>query len=662
LFDDETGTFNVVTNHVGRLSVWPMMRENAPGWRQEGFSGSHRDCLEHIDVAGQQLDAGSTARPVDYVSIPETFALMARAQPDSAAIVDAEESWTFERLLAEVATIAAGLTARGLGRGAKVGVLLSRSNWFPAAALGVMTAGIVVVPLDGSEPVARLQTIVAEADLAVILVDGSTATLGAELGDAIRVDGFRPDLEHRPDRATEAAQAWPDPGQAAYIIFTSGSTGTPKGVVVSHLAFANLLAAHQGRHHARAREMAGRNLRVAHTTSVSFDLSWDAFAWMLSGHTVYMVSDPVRRNIPALVEYLATSRIDVMECTPSQLEQMVTAGYLAPGAHQPTLIAVGGESVSQELWSFLREAAPAAYNFYGPTEFTVDALVSEIVGSRPVIGHPQDNCYVRILDRNGFVVPTGEPGEIYLGGPQLAIGYLNAPALTAERFVPDPYAAEPGLVLYRTGDLGRVTDDGVEFLGRADRQVKVRGLRIELGEVETKIRAADGVINAVVIPIVIDGRVRGLSGFVVLEPHTHLEAVEEYLSSHLPEHMVPGTMTAVVQIPLRSSGKVDEAALRALETAAELEKRENQPEGELETSIAALWSEVLGHAVNDKHANFFCVGGHSLSAVELMARMNTALPASLPLNLMFEAPTIHQLSLAVERNNADAASARILSR
>jgi len=607
LFDDETGTFTVVTDHP-RL-----------------------------------------------VSIPEAFMLRARQQPDSVAIVDTQESWTFERLLAEVETIAAGLTERGLGRGARVGVLLSRSKWFPAAALGVMTAGIAVVPLDCTEPVARLRTIAAGAELDVILVDDTTETLGALLGEAIRVDGFAPN-------AARGSVVWPPLGEAAYIIFTSGSTGTPKGVVVSHRAFANLLASHQERHHAHARRLAARSLRVAHTTSVSFDLSWDAFAWMFSGHTVYMVSDPVRRNIPDLVEYLASARIDVMECTPSQLEQMLTAGYLAPGSHQPTLIAIGGESVSQELWSFLRDAAPAAYNFYGPTEFTVDALVSEIVGSRPVIGYPQSNCYVRILDENGFVVPDGEAGEIYLGGPQLAIGYLNDPALTAERFVPDPHAEEPGLILYRTGDLGCVTDRGVEFLGRADRQVKVRGLRIELGEIESTIRAADGVINSVVIPIVTDGRVSGLSGFVVLEPSMALETVEEYLGSHLPNHMVPGTLTAVVQIPLRSSGKVDEAALRALQTAAELAKRENQPEGELETSIAALWTDVLGHTVNDKHANFFCIGGHSLSAVALMARLNTALPANLPLNLVFEAPTIHLLSLVVERNNSDDRAARLLSR
>ncbi|MBG6213166.1 MULTISPECIES: amino acid adenylation domain-containing protein [unclassified Cryobacterium] len=679
MFGDVNGTYNVVTNHLGKMSIWPIARKNAPGWRADNFSGSKQACLEHIDVVWQDLrpnNVGTThsspaqksarpervqyrsavegGSPEDLPSVPEIFATMARKQPHSVAIVDAHESWTFERLLTEVETIAVAIKTRGLRQSARVGVLLSRSNWFAAAALGVMRAGHVIVPLDGTEPVARLQTIVTEADLDLILVDSTTATLGARLGNAIPVDSFAR------DPVLGTSQTWPNLREMAYIVFTSGSTGTPKGVVVSHLAFANLVASHQERHHAQARKIAGRNLRIAHTTSVAFDLSWDAFAWMLSGHTVYMVPDSVRRDLPALVEYLMDSRIDVMECTPSQLEQMLTAGYLAPGTYSPTLIAVGGESVSPDLWSFLRDAAPTAYNFYGPTEFAVDALVSEIVGSRPVVGYPQANCHVRILDPDGSVVPDGAPGEIYLGGPQLAIGYLNAPALTAERFVPDAYSKEPGSILYRTGDLGRLTDDGVEFLGRADRQVKVRGLRIELGEIESNIRDADGVINAVVLPILVDGRVSGLSGFVVLEPDTTMESVEDFVESHLPNHMVPATMTAIVQIPLRSSGKVDEAALRELETAAELKKLGNRPEGDLETTVAALWSEVLGHRVNNRQDNFFCVGGHSLSAVQLMARVNAVFHTSLSLSLMFETPTIHALSLAIEREKPKAPPPRTL--
>jgi amino acid adenylation domain-containing protein len=283
----------------------------------------------------------------------------------------------------------------------------------------------------------------------------------------------------------------PRPEDVAYVIFTSGSTGQPKGVVVEHRGLMNLIMGHRESHYRSAVRAAGHDrLRVAHVSAFTFDASWDQLLWMIDGHELYLADEDTRHDSEAMVAFLDKHRIDVLNTTPSYVEQLVADGMLDQGRRHPAFFVLGGEGVRPSLWERLRaEPGIEAFNFYGPTECTIVSLTARVADhDRPLIGQPIANTCVRILDSDQQPVPPGIVGEIYLGGPHLARGYLNQPAQTADRFLPDPWASQPGQRLYRTGDLGRLTPSGhVEFLGRVDRQLKIRGYRIEPAEIESTL-------------------------------------------------------------------------------------------------------------------------------------------------------------------------------
>ncbi|NJC74344.1 AMP-binding protein, partial [Planosporangium thailandense] len=270
----------------------------------------------------------------------------------------------------------------------------------------------------------------------------------------------------------------PAPDGAAYVIYTSGSTGVPKGVLVEHRSLVNLLVNHRGDFVAAA---GGGRLRVALTAAFSFDTSLEGLVLLADGHELHVIDAQLRLDPPALVDYIATHRIDFLDLTPSYLQQLLPEGLLAEGRHRPKVLMLGGEALGPGLWERLA-AVPetAVYNFYGPTECTVDALSCPVTAdSRPVVGRPLVNLRAYVLDARLAPVPVGVAGELYLSGPQVARGYLGRPGLTAQRFVADPFGG-CGERMYRTGDLVRWTADGVlEYLGRTDEQVKIRGYRIE---------------------------------------------------------------------------------------------------------------------------------------------------------------------------------------
>ncbi|MDQ3824967.1 MAG: amino acid adenylation domain-containing protein, partial [Actinomycetota bacterium] len=276
---------------------------------------------------------------------------------------------------------------------------------------------------------------------------------------------------------------------AAYLIYTSGSTGRPKGVVIEHRGLSNLFFDHRVELIHPEAVAAGRRLRVALTSVFSFDTSWEGLLFLADGHELHIIDDDVRLDAHALVDYVAQRRIDLLDLTPSYAQQLLPAGLVTDDRHQPRVIMLGGEAAGESLWRELA-AAPntTGYNYYGPTECTVDAVSCRLDGQdRPVIGRPGHNQQAYLLDKQLRPVPIGIPGELYLAGAQLARGYLNRPGLTAQRFIACPYG-RPGGRMYRTGDLVRWATDGVlEYLGRVDEQVKIRGFRVEPGEVETTL-------------------------------------------------------------------------------------------------------------------------------------------------------------------------------
>ncbi|MFF4977920.1 amino acid adenylation domain-containing protein [Streptomyces sp. NPDC001083] len=566
-------------------------------------------------------------------------------RPDELAVTDGHRELTYRQLGEAVDALAAELAARGIAAGDRVGLLVTRSALLPVGVLGVLRAGAVLVPLDPANPAERLRAMTDEAALRLIVTDSAVRERAARLGPPLL------DLHTLRTGPGGTIPPAPGPDDVAYVVFTSGSTATPKGVVVRHGALANLYHSHRASHYTEmAATVPGRRLRVAYTMSVAFDASWDQLLWMVDGHELHVVDDDTARDAVQLLDAVRRRQIDVLEATPSFLEQLVGLGLLAGEHPGPKLFVLGGEAVRPSLWNTLAATPDViAVNMYGPTEFTVDALVAPVEGGvGPVIGRPLANCAVVVLDPAGRLLPVGVTGEICLSGPQLADGYLDDPARTAKRFVADPFEVVPGGRMYRTGDLGRLRADGrVEFVGRLDGQVKIRGYRVDLGEVESALLACDGLRDAAVVARPdTHGHVR-LVGYVVAATRLDQAALRDHLARRLPDYMVPSALVEVDEIPRTVSGKAATAALPELDAAALGAGRYVAPLPGVEERLATIFQEVLDLDRVGRFDDFFQLGGHSLSAVQLISRIRGRFGSDLTLRALFERPTVAGLAGAL---------------
>ncbi|MFJ3531638.1 amino acid adenylation domain-containing protein [Streptomyces sp. NPDC090132] len=569
------------------------------------------------------------------VTLPEQLDRQALATPHATAVVSGTTRLTFAELNGRVDALAAVLAAAGARPGAKIAVGLPRSTELVVAMLAVMRAGAAYLPLDPSYPAERL---------AFMIEDSAPAALVASSGSAHLIDPARalplvdPELvRQEPDVSTPVG---PGPRDAAYVIYTSGSTGRPKGVVVEHRSLSNLLEHHRQESHSLAEATYGRGLRVALTAATSFDASWDPVLWMAAGHELHIIDDDVRRDPQALVNHLVRERIDAIETTPTYLRQMLTAGLLTAPAHRPRVIALGGEPVDEALWRELSERDDLlVFNFYGPTEATVDAVTTRIAGPNPVIGRPVTGARAYVLDPSLHPVPRGGSGELYLSGEGVARGYSGRPGLTAERFMPDPFGPS-GARMYRTGDLARWGDDGMlEFLGRSDGQIKIRGHRVETGEIEAALRQLPGVSQAAVTPVAGLGGEERLAAYLVpadASAALGLEAVRDALARVLPGHMVPSAYATVERLPLTPNGKLDAGRLPRAHPVAVRGRTPRTPE---EERMCAAFAECLGLAEVGRDDGFFLLGGHSLLATRLVGLIRAGFGVELPIRALFEAPT-----------------------
>ncbi|MFD2473312.1 non-ribosomal peptide synthetase [Amycolatopsis silviterrae] len=543
----------------------------------------------------QLLGWHGSAVDVPPGTIVDLLDRQARTQPNATALVCGNVRLTFAELAARTDALAADLVARGAGPDRVVAVLLPRSADAIVALFAVLKAGAVHQSIDPGLPAERIELLLADTEPVVVLDRLGTPA-----------DGPRP--------------ARPHPSDAAYVIHTSGSTGAPKGVVVEHAALVNLLANHRA---AFGRE----RLRVALTASLSFDTSWEGPLLLADGHELHLISDETRLDPAALIRYVRDERIGFLDVTPSYLRQLLPAGLLA-GAQRPEFLMVGGEAIGESLWRDLAGSGVSAGNYYGPTESTVDATWAPVTGDRPSIGRPLGNVGAYVLDDQLRLVPAGVPGELCLAGAQLARGYLGRPGLTADRFVANPFGG-PGTRLYRTGDRARWTADGrLEHLGRVDDQVKVRGFRIEPGEVEAALRAQPGVVDAAVAAR--DGR---LVAYLVGETAD----LRSGLAKTLPAHLIPSAFVRLGQLPLTRHGKLDRRALPAPEISASAQY--TAPRDEREQLVTDVWSEVLGLERVGVDDDFFALGGDSLLGIRVVARLRAELGADVPARLVFTAPT-----------------------
>ncbi|RSN22192.1 non-ribosomal peptide synthetase [Streptomyces sp. WAC 05977] len=543
------------------------------------------------------LEAWSTPAPdAELLGVPE---LLDRLDSEQTALVVGEERLTAGELVTRVHRLARALRARGVGTDDVVALALPRSADLVVALLAVLDAGAAFLPLDLAHPVERLLELAAEAGAVLTVTHDPEIVSGPQLvlgeTDLSTLDSSPLDIPRHPEHL-------------AYVIFTSGSTGRPKGVLGRVGGLATLLRHHRATTVAETERAAGRRLRVAHTYSFAFDSALDQLMWLLFGHELHVYGTDVARDADELLAAFARDRIDVVDTTPSMAAPLVDAGLL-DGPNPPALLVLGGEATPPALWRKVAQSGVRARNMYGPTEATVDGAGSWLDDGEPTIGTAVPGTAVRVLDAALRPAPVGTPGELYLAGPHLARGYLGRPGATAERFVADPFGA-PGDRMYRTGDLARwVPGRGLEYLGRRDGQVKVRGHRVELGEVEAALAAVPGVRAAA-------AAVRGprLVGYVVGEVVP--DEVRAELAARVPEHLVPAAVVVLDALPLTSNGKIDRPALPAPRAAAG-----RTAATERERLLCATIAEVIGVeevAVDD---DFFALGGDSITAISVSSRL-----------------------------------------
>ncbi|MFJ4535202.1 amino acid adenylation domain-containing protein [Streptomyces tibetensis] len=553
-------------------------------------------------------------------TVVDRFDQAADRDPQRVALVAHGSTMTFAELRDRSRAVAGGLAARGIGPETTVGLAIPRSLDWIAALFAVLRVGAVYVPLELDHPDERIAAIVDDARPDVILT--VSAVSPRLTGDLIELDRPLPEAEPFVTFAPDDPDRLRHP---AYTIYTSGSTGKPKGVVTEYAGLTNMLVNHQRRiFEPVLSEHGHRVFKIAHTVSFAFDMSWEELLWLADGHEVHICDEELRRDAPRLVEYCLEHGIDVVNVTPTYAQQLVAEGLLDQPERRPALVLLGGEAVTPKLWQRLAETeGTVGYNLYGPTEYTINTLgVGTFDCQDPVVGVAIDNTDVYVLDPWLRPLPDGVPGELYVSGIGIARGYLGQPAQTAHRFVACPFG-EPGDRMYRTGDLVvRRPDGNLMYLGRTDQQVKIRGHRVELGEVEAVFAAHPAVrfVAAVAQPDPqVDGAHR-LAAYLVLDG-ADLATVAAEVGAGLPDFLRPTHFAQVDGIPLTVNGKADTKALpEAKPLGALTTAGERAPQTETETVVCEYFAEALDLDDDEVSAvsDFVSLGGHSMLAVRLI--------------------------------------------
>ncbi len=626
-----------MSEHLQVLALSADERNDIPVWQLNLLPEAERTLLL------ETWNATETVYP-DRLCIHRLFEQQVEKTPDAIALVYEERILNYAELNARANRLAYQLITLGVAPEQRVAICVASSPARIVGLLAVLKAGGAYVPLDPAYPGERLVHILTDAEPAIVLADDTgRAALGEKVLATLTV--LDPNsLPNHPDSNPQVPAL--TPRHLAYVIYTSGSTGIPKGVMVEHHGLVNLIQEkivqfdiHPG----------SRMLQFA---SFGFDASaWETMMALCSGAALAIPDDMIRQEPRYLWHYLEEQAITHACLTPALLREGTDLPVMTI---RPTLI-LGGEAPSATLLQALSRRA-TVFNAYGPTEITVCAATwrcpSDYTEGVIAIGRPTANTQVYLLNTDGQPVPLGAVGELYIGGVGVARGYLNRPDLTAERFLADPFSGEPNARLYRTGDLARYLPDGnLEFLGRNDQQVKIRGFRIEPGEIEARLLEHPAVNEALVLALG-DGQNKRLAAYVAAEADDGLvNSLRAYLSAILPDYMVPAAFVRLDTFPLTPNGKLDRRALPAPGAEAFARQVYAAPQGEIETLLAAVWSELLGIEQVSRHDSFFALGGHSLLAVRMIERLRNV-GLTLAVRDLFQSPVLSEFAQTVGQSPA----------
>jgi amino acid adenylation domain-containing protein len=648
----------------------------------ERFAGHYRTLLASIaahadqpaatlsilpDTERQQLLAEWNDTRVDYPQdrcIHQWFEAQARQTPEAVALVFEGQQLTYRQLNQRANQLARLLQSCGVGPEVPVGVACERSLELVVGLYGILKAGGAYVPLDPACPAERIAYMAQEADVRVVLTQARLRDKLPEcVGPIICLD------TEWHDRVAPVSGENPACGvtleNAAYIIYTSGSTGRPKGVVNTHRGILNRLLWMQDAYGLTAADS------VLQKTPFSFDVSvWEFFWPLMFGARLVVARPEGHKNSEYLVQTIRDRRITVVHFVPSMLQLFLEARNVeeCDGLRH---VVCSGEALSADLQNrFFHRLGARLHNLYGPTEAAVDVTYWECrqdSGLETVpIGRPVANTCIYILDDQMQPVPIGVPGELHIGGVQVARGYINRPDLTAEKFLHDPFSADPAARLYKTGDLARYLPDGsIEYLGRLDHQVKIRGVRIELAEIESVLTQHPAVREAAVVAREDTPGDKRLVAYVVPRPASPPDSggLRDYLKRSLPEYMVPAAYVTLDALPLTASGKVDRRNLPVPPEPLRSEGAFLAPRNGLEKAIAEVWRELLRVEQVGIHDNFFDLGGHSLLIVQAQQRLRTITRTDLSVADLFRFTTIHALAEHLSQDaGGDRSQAQLVAR
>jgi amino acid adenylation domain-containing protein len=581
--------------------------------------------------------------------VADLVALQAAGIPGAVAVASASRVLSYGELDARANALAAQLRGLGVGPDVVVGLCIPRSPAMVVAALGILKAGGAYLPLDPSYPVARLAFMLEDAQVPV-LIAAHCAKDQAPTGayQTITLDDSGRIVESPPLLPPARQQSKFSLKNLAYVIYTSGSTGQPKGVEISHESLLNLVHWHQHTFRVTPTDRASQIAKIGFDAAV-----WEIWPYLTAGASLYAVDDETVSNPESLRDWLVAQNITISFIPTPMAERLLALPWPAQTALRTML--TGADT--------LHDYPPAGLPFqlinnYGPTECTVvttscPVLPNGATDRLPPIGRPIDKMQVYILDESGKPVPAGTPGELHIGGVGLARGYRNRPELTAKRFVPDPLTNGTGGRLFKTGDMAKLLPDGqIAFLGRTDEQVKVRGHRVEPSEVTAVLNGHPQVLQSIVVAREITQGDVHLVAYFVAAPKSQptLGEFRDLLGARLPDYMIPATYVRLESLPLTPNGKVDRAALPLPDDTNTL--RDNAftaPRTDMEKAVAGILGRLLGLENVDVEENFFALGGHSLLGAQLMARVRDAFGVEVPLRMLFESPTVAELSAEIER-------------